>query len=563
MKLLRFFPRRKAFRRQHLTNEIGGDRQNNFFQHLHEDLLIIIFTLLQSSVTPWYLRERKWIKATHVCRRWRQISLASPTLWTYVDTSWGTMATEFIARSGDAPLKLTIRLAEREPMALGEIMAINLAFAHVPRARELHIHVGRHGVEQLQNISSSLKVLKLHYRCTPLEVISFHSWSEAQFPHHFFLEFHPEIKRLKTCGALPPSNFEMFRQLTHLDMDFRGLPPVDILVMLEHCSRLVDVEFSIFHWMHEPHEHRRGPFITLPFLRQICFQNCPSTCIHLLDHLILPPTVSLIVGDSPISTSLFPPISSSLFSPPFDNCLLNFWDSSMGISCLVRANDTQRSIDVNLNSPSDEDLSGPDLKTFRTGFEALLPHLQNLTIALSLTHTLRYSTSSWSVAEIASVLVSVPNLCTLTINDYFFAPNCNKLAENFLDALHVQQSGASPEPAASLVCPSLRTFTLINFDFPLSPSDDKCLQKSFLDCASYRSNFGAKLTKVDVSLCRNVSTIFVDELAPLVDNVVQPVMELPAPRRVNYGPNLLSCRWGGYVHVAFWVHEMTMAYRDD
>ncbi|TDL15933.1 hypothetical protein BD410DRAFT_832329 [Rickenella mellea] len=484
----------------------------------------MIFSIL-SSESPWTSEGRKWIKVTHVCRKWRQISLASSILWTYVDTKWGKMATEFIARSGDSPLKLKIRI--RDSASLPEIMAVNLAFAHFSRACELHIHV--HRVDQLLEISRSLK---LHDPSTHLETISLHSQSKAQFPHHFFWTFNSTIRRLETSGVCLPSNFEMFRQLTQLKVNFEMLPqvpPNGVFNVLNNCSKLVDIEFCTFEWIHEPLDTAR--IIALPFLQRICFARSSSTCIHLLDQLIFPPAVSLIIKDSRFSGLPFPPIPSDLCSPPYDTCVLNIFNNvnvTQIVASRVSFHDVQSRIDVHFSRLYYYGRMNVTLglETLRSGFKALLPHLENLIIALALPPPLQRGKTSWSVAEIAALLVSMPNLGTLTLQDFSFKPNCNELAENLLGALYGEQPVVSAQERVPLICPNLQTFIFINFKFPLLPSaDDKYLQKSLLACALHRSKHGAKLMKVDISRCRHVSTTFVEELSRFVDHVIQPDAE--------------------------------------
>ncbi|TDL19549.1 hypothetical protein BD410DRAFT_900091 [Rickenella mellea] len=481
----------------------SGICENNFIDRLHTDLLIMIFSILQSSESPLTSEGRKWIKVTHVCRKWRQISLAISGLWTYVDTKWGTIGSEFIARSGDAPLKLRIHI--KEPASHRQIMAVNRAFAHIDRACELHFHV--HRIEQLLEISDSLN---LRNRSTPLEAISLHSELGAQFPHDFFRELHSTIRRLETSHVCLPSKLEIFPQLTHLKMNFEifpHVPPSDVFSMLGYCFKLVDVEFYTFEWVDEPLDI--APTIALPFLRRICFAHCYSNCIRLLDHLILPPAVSLIMKDSCISGFPFPPIPTGLFSPSYDTCLLTISDwTSKTVASRFSSHDLQSCIDVHFLRLTSFGNPSLGLETFRSGFVAILPHLEHFTIGLALTHPLVRTTKSWSVAQIGAVLACMPNLRTMTLDEISFKPTCNELAENLLDALH--------------------TFTLINFKFPLSPSsDDKSLQKSILDCALSRSNYGAKLAKVDISSCRDVSATFVYELAQFVDIVIPPDASRP------------------------------------
>ncbi|KAI0054839.1 hypothetical protein BV25DRAFT_1922336 [Artomyces pyxidatus] len=54
---------------------------------------------------------RRWIEATHVCRRWRQIALNTPNLWSHVFLARGaTLASAMVARARTKPLVFTLNL---------------------------------------------------------------------------------------------------------------------------------------------------------------------------------------------------------------------------------------------------------------------------------------------------------------------------------------------------------------------------------------------------------------------------------------------------------------------
>ncbi|KAI0051988.1 hypothetical protein FA95DRAFT_1451575, partial [Auriscalpium vulgare] len=51
-----------------------------------------------------------WIAITHVCRRWRQVAIGYPLLWTNIDFSYGRAWTQaFLSRARSAPLSITSR----------------------------------------------------------------------------------------------------------------------------------------------------------------------------------------------------------------------------------------------------------------------------------------------------------------------------------------------------------------------------------------------------------------------------------------------------------------------
>ncbi|TRM57724.1 hypothetical protein BD626DRAFT_513849, partial [Schizophyllum amplum] len=82
---------------------------------LPDEVLEIIFHLAQpynAGFVPSWPISTTWshrsIAATHVCRRWRDIALESPSLWSVVDLCkerrLGTVGQDFLRRSGTMPL---------------------------------------------------------------------------------------------------------------------------------------------------------------------------------------------------------------------------------------------------------------------------------------------------------------------------------------------------------------------------------------------------------------------------------------------------------------------------
>ncbi|KAG6373825.1 hypothetical protein JVT61DRAFT_5972 [Boletus reticuloceps] len=84
----------------------------------------------------WYdLAPPEWINVSYVCRRWRDVALNCPTLWTYLSTMPQRWTKEFLARSKQAPLKIRITIADGRWMN----STIEKVMDHVERIQELHL----------------------------------------------------------------------------------------------------------------------------------------------------------------------------------------------------------------------------------------------------------------------------------------------------------------------------------------------------------------------------------------------------------------------------------------
>jgi hypothetical protein len=95
---------------ERVTQELK--RQHNALvpiSRLPPETLVGIFSLLplpagDSDCAPYL----EWIYVTHVCRRWREIALHSPNLWTHINFTDLALAgiTEIFSRAKMSPLRL-------------------------------------------------------------------------------------------------------------------------------------------------------------------------------------------------------------------------------------------------------------------------------------------------------------------------------------------------------------------------------------------------------------------------------------------------------------------------
>ena len=84
--------------------------QQTFIGRIPNEILSLVFVAfvgghdcLRASVCGPY-----WFQLTQVCRRWRQVALCDPSLWTHISSQYGNHITEMLQLSKQLPLKVDI-----------------------------------------------------------------------------------------------------------------------------------------------------------------------------------------------------------------------------------------------------------------------------------------------------------------------------------------------------------------------------------------------------------------------------------------------------------------------
>ncbi|TDL19553.1 hypothetical protein BD410DRAFT_432064 [Rickenella mellea] len=473
--------------------------QGNGIIRLPEDVLHIIFSNLRETELASTIHGRRWIVVSHVCHKWRQVALASTNLWTIVDTSWGSNATEFIRRSGTAPLKLWIGLTASASDS--EIETFNLAIDHISRACELHFSLGAESI----HMSRTLSLTELWKKET-LATISLRNPYRGQIPHLHFNDIPPVLKVLETTMAYVSNQATLLRQLTYLKIDIPQYSPMsasEMLGVLGSCVQLVGFEFS-----------HRGPVsaplsgtatVTLPSLRRLCLSFGSADSMDFLCHLTFLPEVSLALK----STICFkrPRIPPELYSQ-YDSCELQI---SMSVICLSSRTSTakgQKTMDVKFRHTVNGTALMQGLGILQFSFPSLLVHLKTITIAPL------PPTSSTTGFRWEELLRKLTNLSTLVVRGR--APGRRGFVGPLANAL------SRPNEFMQPFCPNLRTLMVENFAlYPIT------VQRSLVKFVASRDEMGARLGMLDISRCTELEPTIFDELAPFVDEVVRPSPSTP------------------------------------
>ncbi|KAI0752313.1 hypothetical protein C8Q80DRAFT_441793 [Daedaleopsis nitida] len=261
---------------------------------------------------PHPRRALGWVSLMRVCRHWREVALATPTLWQIVDvnktTTWLKLA---IDRSCNAPLELYLHVCD---VALDSIPLI-LTQAH--RLRKLLLPpFKRSDLPALkilfQTVMPLLNELRIHLDIWENETtstrISIGSLDDC-FPSLRSVR----LENFTVAWALPAMSRMRYLNLHNCETVDENLTFNQFLDTLEACTELEDLRLhgfvsTIAHRV--PAGFARAVF--LPRLQRLTISEPPALCRQLLSVIHLPPTIILrVIGQ--IDPSLDPHDTHHLF----------------------------------------------------------------------------------------------------------------------------------------------------------------------------------------------------------------------------------------------------------
>ena len=181
---------------------------------LNNDVLLYIFHLHHLDVrdeydrndstltnSPNWGRERWWYKLAHVCKRWRNLILASPsTLGLHLVCTYGTPVVDMLENSPPLPLIITYLIQSREPTPEDEE---GILHALKPEYRDRVRRIGLcMPASNLQNIVEAMdeSFPNLEYMLIKSESMA-KSDAGLILPKKFQA---PQLNRLKLWGIVPP-----------------------------------------------------------------------------------------------------------------------------------------------------------------------------------------------------------------------------------------------------------------------------------------------------------------------------------------------------------------------
>lgn len=209
---------------------------------LPSEILAKIFSAAKVEA-PSYTSPPKgasWLNVAGVCQEWRNITLASPQMWSSIDLSRPDRALEMLKRSKSVPLqifcrKLSFRITE------ANIHIARLVMAQVHRMQELDIRASAQSeISRFLGLNANANAPLLELLC--LESLSVPSPS----PLNVMPREMPSLRRLYlrniNISALPPSSHLMYLQISF--GPHSSMPSSSLLSSLQYSPNLEEIVVS-------------------------------------------------------------------------------------------------------------------------------------------------------------------------------------------------------------------------------------------------------------------------------------------------------------------------------
>ncbi|KAJ8496217.1 hypothetical protein ONZ45_g12548 [Pleurotus djamor] len=262
----------------------------SFIGQLPDEVLSTIFILMRDDAlsSPSPAGKLTWLNISPVCRHWRQLSLATPALWSYIDFTNLDCAEAMMQRSKAVPLSVKITLAgDSSGDRLWELASD--AISRMP-LREIDIETPEYG-EMLQLLEQrqfrpvpSLQSLKL--TCLTIEEdYDLVEWSWYGVP---------SLVRLELVNTPIPEYFEVFPNLRILKINPPELFSVEETVdILRYTPRVEELSLASLHG--DPY----GPppeVVNLPYLRSLELRAHDERVARIFGYLSFPPFASSLLS---------------------------------------------------------------------------------------------------------------------------------------------------------------------------------------------------------------------------------------------------------------------------
>jgi hypothetical protein len=322
---------------ERVTQELK--RQHNALvpiSRLPPETLVEIFSLLpfpagDSECTPYL----EWIYVTHVCRRWREIALHSPNLWTHINFTDLALAgiTEILSRAKMSPLRMEANINFWKKERFNAFR--RQLEAHISHIRYLTISGEFQNVlQRIVSPAPALVSLSLTTSSYPYES------SKYVIPDSLFNGTAPELTRLELLGCSIRWKSPLLKGLQYLKIRTeypQAIPTLeDWLAALNEMPQLKTLSLNNATptiSVDNPHISEPQRTVTLSSLTNFNITASARDCALALTHLVLPALISLVVTSESQSQDgddvrlLIPHVARNAYGPqdttPFQTILLN------------------------------------------------------------------------------------------------------------------------------------------------------------------------------------------------------------------------------------------------
>lgn len=231
-----------------------------------------------------------WIKVTHVCRKWREVALNDPALWSQISPARPRWALEMLSRSRNAPLSF---IADYFDLSFKGQEATRTILKQISRVQELSLSVPEPGVllAELVQPAPNLKsfTMRVYRELRP---------KELEGP--LFQGVAPKLRHMSLDNFKIPWGSPLFRGLTVLRLANLNLhhdvSPAQFLDVFRripnlHALRIMEVEVELRNETFTPPQR-----LVLPNLNYLTLTGSASVCGFILRHVDLPKNPTIYVA---------------------------------------------------------------------------------------------------------------------------------------------------------------------------------------------------------------------------------------------------------------------------
>jgi hypothetical protein len=186
--------------------------QSPIILQLPNELLQVILDHLVHSIYVDCINNgahsKNFLRYTHICHRIRDLALASPRLWRFIDVSHQRLSQEFLIRSKSASISLIMESAGYGEWSNKLRLSTENLRPHINRIHSVHVDLDPMDMKKLlsviQPITRQISTLRLRYN--PMGY-------QAQFPYRLEYDF-PSVRQLGLVQIT--ARWESFSNLTRL-----------------------------------------------------------------------------------------------------------------------------------------------------------------------------------------------------------------------------------------------------------------------------------------------------------------------------------------------------------
>ena len=224
--------------------------------------------------------DKNTITLTHVCRGWRDVLIADPSLWTHLDCTNVEKTRVYIERSKSSHLEISLRKSENATYLEDAFLLV------VP-------HIGRFGSLTIVGTEDLLQNLTQHISCSaPLLKELTINIECGTYPILDITLFDGDLSLLRTLSLTGVGTHLPWRNLSNLTAFHLQYTPDDqlsitqFLDFFENAHRLRDV--TLTHSTVASSDAPPERVISLPRLKNLTINAAPPQHSIILNHLIIP-----------------------------------------------------------------------------------------------------------------------------------------------------------------------------------------------------------------------------------------------------------------------------------